>query len=252
MTGRWRTCRAAACGRGWEFGAHRHVARIGADASVDRRHAAGEVWPGSESTVSSSGGRRRAWRARSPARGNRHRSVEPLQRRRLGAGRDILAEVDIAQAQPPGEGRRDLLFGDDRPRALDGGGGGIAGATRRVDRRLRRVAAGDERPARSSVTLAFLSWASPLARSACSTESSRSTSGAPASTSSPESKWIASPLRRPAAQPRRPDRRAACRSRTATAAIVRFRLLDRHRVGFGAKAALIAALTMFGLRANWK
>ena len=34
--------------------------------------------------------------------------------------------------------------------------------------------------ARSSVTLAFLSWASPLARSASSTDVSRSTSGAPA------------------------------------------------------------------------
>ncbi len=71
--------------------------------------------------------------------------VKLLQRHQARAHRDILPEIDIAQAEPAGEGRLDRLLGDDGARSLDGRRRRIAGRERRVDGRLGGIALRDER-----------------------------------------------------------------------------------------------------------
>ena len=56
-----------------------------------------------------------------------------------------MPKIDVAQAEPAGEGRLDRLLGDDGARALNGRGGGVARGERRVDGRLGGVALDDER-----------------------------------------------------------------------------------------------------------
>jgi len=104
---------------------------------------------------------------------------------------------------------------------------------------------------RSRVTSVFLSCASPLTRSACSIESSIFTNSAPASTLSPDSKWIvvttpgtcgaiATPwnARNVPIAVRRGGHCSVLAVSTATA------------VGFGAKAALRKPFTMAGFMTN--
>ena len=160
---------------------------FGADARVDRGDAPGKF--------AGPAARRRVIDAccptasllRSPLRGGKIDidRIEPLQRRQIRANGDILAEVDIAQAEPAGEGRADRLLRNDGARVRDG----RRAAESRVAIAVSTVDCGVLPLAtscfwRSSVASAFLSCARPLERSACSTESSMVTSGAPASTSS--------------------------------------------------------------------
>ena len=143
----------------------------------------------------------------------------------------ILPEIGVAQAEPPGERRADRLLRDHRPRALDGRGSRVA----RRQRLSRPSTAACCRPATSifcrvSVASAFLSWASPLARSACSTELSMLIRRSPALTSPPDSKWMAEmtpaacgAIDDPLIGAQRPDRRQLRRP------FLHLRRLDRHR-----------------------
>ena len=67
-----------------------------------------------------------------------------LQRDKHRAGRDILAYIDAANAEAPGEGRDDCLLRDNGARALGCGGGLVARRPRGVEIGLRRVAASDQ------------------------------------------------------------------------------------------------------------
>ena len=127
-------------------GADGHVAQFRADAGVDRLDLAGK----------------------GPARdrADRHRHFLPdgdgrqrlLGHRKIGvdrvelgergerrADRGVLAEIGVANADAPAERRPDRLLGDDRLRALHGGGRAVARREGRIERGLRGVAAQHQR-----------------------------------------------------------------------------------------------------------
>ena len=63
--------------------------------------------------------------------------IERLQRHQRQPGRYVLAELDLANAEPAGERRQDRLLSDQRLDAVDGGGGGVALGERGIDVGLR-------------------------------------------------------------------------------------------------------------------
>ncbi len=127
------------------LGPDQHVARVLAHPGVDRRDLAGEGLARQriDAHMRLLPDRQYAQRLLRRREVGIDR-IELLQRDHAEADRDILADIDPADAEPAGEGRDDFLLGDDRLGALDGRRRRIARREGGVHLRLGGVAADDE------------------------------------------------------------------------------------------------------------